>query len=43
MPKICVSIAAENLEQLENDISKAQNSAADFLEIRFDFLRSSDF
>jgi 3-dehydroquinate dehydratase I len=43
LPKICVSIAAENLEQLENDLSEAQNSAADFLEIRFDFLRSSDF
>ena len=42
MPKICVSIAAENLEQLEKNLSEALDSGAEFLEIRFDFLSSSD-
>lgn len=43
MPKICVSIAAENLEQLEKNLTEAQDSPADFLEVRFDFLKTSDF
>lgn len=42
MPKICVSIAAENLEQLETNLSEALGSGAEFLEIRFDYLSSSD-
>lgn len=42
MPKICVSIAAENLEQLQYQISLAQKLGADFLEIRFDYLSRSD-
>jgi 3-dehydroquinate dehydratase I len=42
LPKICVSIAAENLEQLEKTLSEALDSGAEFFEIRFDFLSSSD-
>ena len=43
MPKICVSIAAESLEQFEKNLSEANDSSADFLEVRFDFLRTADF
>lgn len=42
LPKICVSIAAEKLDQLQNQISLAQKFGADFLEIRFDYLSISD-
>jgi len=43
LPKICVSIAARSLEELENNFSLAKKSGADFLEIRFDFLQTSEF
>lgn len=42
LPKICVSIAAENLDHLQYQISLAQNLGADFIEIRFDYLSISD-
>jgi 3-dehydroquinate dehydratase-1 len=42
LPKICVSIAAEKLDQLQNQILLAQKFGADFLEIRFDYLSISD-
>jgi 3-dehydroquinate dehydratase-1 len=40
--KICVSIAAQDLEQLKIHISQAFNFGADYVEIRFDFLNLSD-
>ena len=42
MSKICVSIAAGDLEQLKIQINQAFNFGADFVEIRFDFLKLSD-
>jgi 3-dehydroquinate dehydratase I len=39
---ICVSIAAENPEDLGKKISKAFSYGADYIEIRFDFLSLSD-
>lgn len=42
MSKICVSIAAYNLEQLKRQINQAFDYGADFVEIRFDFLNLSD-
>ena len=42
MSKICVSIAAYNLEQLERQINQAFDYGADYVEIRFDFLNLSD-
>jgi 3-dehydroquinate dehydratase-1 len=42
LPKICVSIAAVNLDQLRYQISLAQKLGADFLEIRFDYLSIQD-
>jgi 3-dehydroquinate dehydratase I len=40
--KICVSIAASDLEQLKIQIKQAFNFGADYVEIRFDFLNLSD-
>lgn len=42
MSKICVSIAARNLEQLKKQINQAFSFGADYVEIRFDFLNLSD-
>ncbi|HZA65126.1 MAG TPA: type I 3-dehydroquinate dehydratase [Nitrososphaeraceae archaeon] len=42
MSKICVSIAAYNLEQLKRQINQAFDYGADYVEIRFDFLNLSD-
>jgi 3-dehydroquinate dehydratase-1 len=42
LSKICVSIAAGDLEQLKIQINRAFNFGADFVEIRFDFLKLSD-
>lgn len=42
MTKICVSIAAYNLEQLKRQINQAFDYGADYVEIRFDFLNLSD-
>jgi 3-dehydroquinate dehydratase I len=42
LSKICVSIAACDLEQLKIQINQAFNFGADFVEIRFDFLKLSD-
>ena len=42
MSKICVSIAAYNLEQLKRQINQALDYGADYVEIRFDFLNLSD-
>ncbi len=42
MSKICVSIAAYNLEQLKRQINQAFEYGADYVEIRFDFLNLSD-
>lgn len=42
MSKICVSIAASDLEQLKIQIKQAFNFGADYVEIRFDFLNLSD-
>ena len=42
MSKICVSIAASDLEQLKIQIKQAFNFGADYVEIRFDFLDLSD-
>ncbi|HEX5976251.1 MAG TPA: type I 3-dehydroquinate dehydratase [Nitrososphaeraceae archaeon] len=42
MSRICVSIAAHDLEQLKRQINQAFNYGADYVEIRFDFLNLSD-
>jgi 3-dehydroquinate dehydratase-1 len=42
LSKICVSIAAYDLEQLKRQINQAFNYGADYVEIRFDFLNLSD-
>lgn len=42
MIKICGSVGAENAEALEGQIKKAFFMGADYIEIRFDFLKSSD-
>ena len=42
MSRICVSIAAYDLEQLKRQINQAFNYGADYVEIRFDFLNLSD-
>lgn len=42
VPKICVSIAAESLQELERQFKRAFHLGADFVEIRFDFLKISD-
>ena len=42
MSRICVSIAAHDLEQLKRQIDQAFNYGADYIEIRFDFLNLSD-
>jgi 3-dehydroquinate dehydratase-1 len=40
--RICGSIGAGNTEELERQIKKAFSLGADYLEIRFDFLKSSE-
>jgi 3-dehydroquinate dehydratase-1 len=40
--RICGSIGAGNTEDLERQIKKAFSMGADYLEIRFDFLKSSE-
>ena len=42
LSKICVSIAARDLEKLKIQINQAFNFGADYVEIRFDFLDLSD-
>lgn len=42
MIRICGSIGAGNTEDLERKIKKALSMGADYLEIRFDFLKSSE-
>ena len=42
LSKICVSIAARNIEQLKMQIDQAFSFGADYVEIRFDFLNLSD-
>ena len=42
MSKICVSIAVEDLKVLKKQIDEAFSSGADYIEIRFDFLKLSD-
>lgn len=42
LSRICVSIAAHDLEQLKRQINQAFNYGADYVEIRFDFLNLSD-
>jgi 3-dehydroquinate dehydratase I len=42
LSKICVSIAARNVEQLKMQINRAFSFGADYVEIRFDFLNLSD-
>lgn len=42
MINICVSIAAENPENLREKINKAFSYGANYIEIRFDFLNLSD-
>jgi 3-dehydroquinate dehydratase-1 len=42
LSRICVSIAAYDLEQLKRQINQAFNYGADYVEIRFDFLNLSD-
>lgn len=42
MSRICVSIAAHDLEQLKRQINQAFNYGADYVEIRFDFLNLSE-
>ena len=42
LSKICVSIAARNIEQLKMQINQAFSFGADYVEIRFDFLNLSD-
>jgi 3-dehydroquinate dehydratase-1 len=42
LTRICVSIAAHDLEQLKRQINQAFNYGADYVEIRFDFLNLSD-
>ena len=42
MSRICVSIAAYDIEQLKRQINQAFNYGADYVEIRFDFLNLSD-
>ncbi len=42
LSRICVSIAAHDLEQLKRQINQAFNYGADYIEIRFDFLNLSD-
>jgi 3-dehydroquinate dehydratase-1 len=40
--RICASIGAKNVEALERQIKKAFSMGADYIEIRFDFLKISD-
>lgn len=40
--KICASIATENVAEIREDAAKALAAGADYLEIRFDFLRSEE-
>jgi 3-dehydroquinate dehydratase I len=40
--KICVSIAAQDAQQLKQQAEQAFELGADFVEIRFDFLKPSD-
>jgi 3-dehydroquinate dehydratase type I len=40
--KICSVITARNNQELKDMIKKAENSKADFIEIRFDYLKSRD-
>lgn len=42
LSKICVSIAARNIQQLKMQIDQAFSFGADYVEIRFDFLNLSD-
>jgi 3-dehydroquinate dehydratase I len=42
LSRICVSIAAYDLEQLKRQINQAFNYGADYVEIRFDYLNLSD-
>jgi 3-dehydroquinate dehydratase I len=42
LSRICVSIAAYDIEQLKRQINQAFNYGADYVEIRFDFLNLSD-
>jgi 3-dehydroquinate dehydratase I len=42
LSRICVSIAAYDLEQLKRQINQAFNYGADYVEIRFDYLDLSD-
>ena len=42
LSRICVSIAAHDLEQLKRQINQAFNYGADYVEIRFDFLNLSE-
>jgi 3-dehydroquinate dehydratase-1 len=42
LSKICVSIAAQNLEQLKMQINQAFSFGADYVEIRFDYLNLSE-
>jgi 3-dehydroquinate dehydratase I len=42
LSRICVSIAAYDLEQLKSQINQAFEYGADYVEIRFDFLNLSD-
>jgi 3-dehydroquinate dehydratase I len=41
LPKICVSIAVDNIEELKKQIEEAFALRADYIEVRFDFLKSS--
>ena len=40
--RICASIGAKNVAALERQIKKAFSMGADYIEIRFDFLKISD-
>jgi 3-dehydroquinate dehydratase-1 len=42
LPKICVSIAEQDITQLEKMIELANQLAADYVEIRFDFVNPKD-
>ena len=42
LPKICVSIAVGDPEALKKEINRAFCFGADYVEIRFDYLKLSD-
>jgi 3-dehydroquinate dehydratase-1 len=42
LPKICASIAADNVEDLKKQIHEAFALKADYVEVRFDFLKSTE-